>query len=47
MKIIARKAGGHTDVSRNYEYTDWAALERFVEEWAVTNAKVMAGPQAA
>jgi menaquinone-dependent protoporphyrinogen oxidase len=47
MKIIARKAGGHTDASRNYEYTDWAALERFVEEWAVTNAKVMAGPQAA
>jgi len=47
MKIIARKAGGYTDVSHNYEYTDWAALERFVEEWAVTNAKVMAGPQAA
>jgi menaquinone-dependent protoporphyrinogen oxidase len=34
MKRIARSAGGSTDTSRNHEYTDWAALDRFVEELA-------------
>jgi menaquinone-dependent protoporphyrinogen oxidase len=32
MKRIARKAGAATDTSRDYEYTDWHALDRFVEE---------------
>jgi menaquinone-dependent protoporphyrinogen oxidase len=32
MKRIARKAGGDTDTSRDYEYTDWAALDRFADE---------------
>ena len=32
MKIIAKRAGGSTDTSRDHEYTDWAALDRFVEE---------------
>jgi menaquinone-dependent protoporphyrinogen oxidase len=31
MKRIARKAGAPTDASRNYEFTDWDALDRFVE----------------
>jgi menaquinone-dependent protoporphyrinogen oxidase len=30
MKRIARKAGAPTDTSRDYEFTDWAALARFV-----------------
>jgi menaquinone-dependent protoporphyrinogen oxidase len=30
MKTIARRAGGPTDTSRDYEFTDWAALDRFV-----------------
>jgi menaquinone-dependent protoporphyrinogen oxidase len=34
MKRIARKAGAATDTSRDYDYTDWAALDRFVEEFA-------------
>jgi menaquinone-dependent protoporphyrinogen oxidase len=34
MKRIARKAGAATDTSRDYEYTDWVALDRFVEELA-------------
>jgi menaquinone-dependent protoporphyrinogen oxidase len=34
MKRIARKAGGSTDTSRDHEYTDWEALDRFVEEFA-------------
>lgn len=29
MRRIAAKAGGDTDTSRDYEYTDWAAVERF------------------
>jgi menaquinone-dependent protoporphyrinogen oxidase len=30
MKNIARKAGGPTDTSRDYEFTDWDAVDRFV-----------------
>jgi len=32
MRRIARKAGAATDTSRDYEYTDWVALDHFVEE---------------
>ena len=32
MKRIARKAGAPTDTSRDYEFTNWGALDRFVEE---------------
>jgi len=34
MKRIARKAGAPTDTSRDYEFTDWPALDRFVDEFA-------------
>jgi len=34
MKRIARKAGAPTDPSRDYEFTDWAALDRFVTDAA-------------
>jgi menaquinone-dependent protoporphyrinogen oxidase len=34
MKHIAKASGGDTDVSRDYDYTDWAALDRFVEDFA-------------
>jgi menaquinone-dependent protoporphyrinogen oxidase len=34
MRRIARKAGAATDTSRDYEYTDWVALDRFVNEVA-------------
>lgn len=34
MKRIAKKGGGDTDTSRDYEYTDWAALDRFIEQFA-------------
>ena len=30
MKRIARKAGAPTDTSRDYEFTDWPALDAFV-----------------
>lgn len=34
MKGIARKVGAATDTSRDYDYTDWIALDRFVDEFA-------------
>jgi menaquinone-dependent protoporphyrinogen oxidase len=34
MKQIARKAGAPTDTSRDYEFTDWPALDRFAGEIA-------------
>jgi len=34
MKQIARKAGAPTDTTRDYEFTDWPALDRFVGEIA-------------
>ena len=34
MKRIARKAGAPTDASRDYEFTDWPALDRFVKDLA-------------
>jgi len=32
MKWISRRAGGDTDTSRDYEYTDWPALDALVEK---------------
>jgi menaquinone-dependent protoporphyrinogen oxidase len=34
IKRIARQAGGSADTRRDYEYTDWAALDAFVEAFA-------------
>ena len=33
MKRITRKAGGDTDTSRDYEYTDWTDLRTFAEDF--------------
>jgi len=35
MRMIVRFAGGETDTSRDYEYTDWEAVARFAREFAV------------
>ena len=32
MKRIAKEAGGTTNTSRDYEYTDWVTLDHFVDE---------------
>ena len=32
MKQIAKSEGGDTDTSRDYEYTDWIALDRYVAD---------------
>jgi menaquinone-dependent protoporphyrinogen oxidase len=34
MKRIVAKAGGDTDTSRDYEYTDWADVRAFAEQFA-------------
>jgi menaquinone-dependent protoporphyrinogen oxidase len=34
MKRIVAKAGGDTDTSRNWEYTDWSDLRVFTEQFA-------------
>jgi menaquinone-dependent protoporphyrinogen oxidase len=34
MKRIARKEGGATDTSRDWEYTDWDAVDRFADAFA-------------
>jgi menaquinone-dependent protoporphyrinogen oxidase len=34
MRVIAGIAGGDTDTTRDYEYTDWRAVERFASEFA-------------
>lgn len=34
MKRIARESGGSTDTTHDHEYTDWAALEHFVDRFA-------------
>jgi menaquinone-dependent protoporphyrinogen oxidase len=36
MRSISRKAGGETDVSRDYEYTDWADLRAFAAAFYAT-----------
>ena len=34
MKRLAAKAGGDTDTSRDYEYTDWAQLHAFALQYS-------------
>lgn len=34
MRRIAKAAGGDTDTSRNYEYTNWDAVEAFAQTFA-------------
>ena len=35
MRLIVGAAGGETDTSREYEYTDWEAVDRFAREFAL------------
>jgi menaquinone-dependent protoporphyrinogen oxidase len=38
MRLISRSAGGETDTSRDYEYTDWQAVDRFAAQVAASHA---------
>ena len=42
MRFIVSRAGGDTDTSRNYEYTDWDAVEGFAQGFARRLALVKA-----
>ena len=41
MRRIARRAGGDTDTSKDYVYTDWKRLDEFVDE---LTSSVMSDP---
>jgi menaquinone-dependent protoporphyrinogen IX oxidase len=32
MRSIARREGGDTDITHDYEYTDWDAVEEFARD---------------
>ena len=38
MRFISSVAGGETDTSRNYEYTDWDAVARFARDFGARAA---------
>jgi menaquinone-dependent protoporphyrinogen oxidase len=46
MRRISAKEGGDTDTSRDYEYTDWPAVERFARKFVseATTARRAAEP---
>ena len=43
MRLIVGSAGGDTDTSRDYEYTDWQAVERFAAEFCAQLQPAHAG----
>jgi menaquinone-dependent protoporphyrinogen oxidase len=42
MKLVARANGGQTDTSRDYEFTDWRAVDRFAAAFALRIATPLA-----
>jgi menaquinone-dependent protoporphyrinogen oxidase len=34
MKLIAKREGGPTDTSQDYDYTNWDAVEKFARDFA-------------
>ncbi|MEM8767506.1 MAG: hypothetical protein AAGE43_08695 [Pseudomonadota bacterium] len=39
MQMIARAAGGDTDTSLGYEYTDWAQAEAFARSLPIKDER--------
>ena len=39
MKMISKKEGRTTDTSKDYEYTDWDAVKKFINEFTDKIAK--------
>ncbi|MDO8210271.1 flavodoxin domain-containing protein [Conexibacter sp. CPCC 206217] len=44
MRLISRQHGAPTDVSRDFDFTDWAAVEQFAREFAALVAAPAAQP---
>lgn len=40
MKRISKKAGGDTDTSKDYEYTDWKQVNEFLENFLIQLKKM-------
>ena len=49
MRLIVGHAGGETETSREYEYTDWPAVERFARDFSalLAPARAESAPRAA
>jgi len=45
IRLIAKSEGASIDTSRNTEYTDWEALDQFVEEWTGDFDDAAKGPR--
>jgi menaquinone-dependent protoporphyrinogen oxidase len=45
MVLIARRQGGDTDTSRDYEYTDWDELVAFAQSFAADVEEIGQGPR--
>jgi menaquinone-dependent protoporphyrinogen oxidase len=45
MKRIVRKEGGDTDTSRDYEYTDWPAVDAFAREFVAAVVPAIPAPR--
>ena len=45
MRLISKMAGGDTDTSRDYEYTDWNALSEFAHRFARTLREAPVAPE--
>ena len=37
MKWISKRTGRELDATRDYEYTDWPALEKFACDFVIAN----------
>jgi len=47
MKRIVAHQAGVTDTTRDYEYTDWPSIDRFVDEFMLQTLPAALGPTAA
>lgn len=43
VKQISKQSGGDTDTSRDYEYTNWPELDRFIESFCQEPAAILNG----
>ena len=43
MRSTARREGNATDTTRDHEYTDWDAVDRFVDSIVATISTKVAG----
>lgn len=40
MRLVVKREGGSTDISRDHEYTDWEEVERFIESFIEETANI-------